>query len=239
MEPTLRPRVKICCIAGLDEALAAIRLGAAAVGLVSEMPSGPGVIPEPLIAEIAGAVPPAVGTFLLTSRQSVPEILEQQRRCRVNTIQLVDRLEEGTYADLKSALPGISIVQVIHVAGEASFDEACRAAEQGVNALLLDSGNQSLAVKELGGTGRVHDWRLSARIREAVGVPVFLAGGMRIDNVAEAIRTVRPFGLDLCTGVRTNGRLDLAKLESFFETVEAEAKRSSRFEPSGESVRRS
>lgn len=220
MESTIRPRVKVCCIGGAGEAAAAVRFGAAALGLVSAMPSGPGPIPEPLIMEIAATVPPAVGTFLLTSRQDVRSIVEQQRRCRVNTLQIVDRLEEGTYEDLREALPGVAIVQVIHVTGEEAVEEACRVAGRGVNALLLDSGNQSLPVKELGGTGRVHDWRLSRRIREAVDVPVFLAGGLRAENVAEAIRAVRPFGVDVCSGVRTGGRLDLGKLEAFFEAVE-------------------
>lgn len=220
MEPTIRPRVKVCCIGGVEEAAAAVRFGAAALGLVSAMPSGPGPIPEPLITEIAATVPPAVGTFLLTSRQDVPSIIDQQRRCRVNTLQIVDRLESGTYDDLRAALPGVALVQVIHVTGEESVDEACRVSDLGVNALLLDSGNQSLPIKELGGTGRVHDWRLSRRIRETVEVPVFLAGGLRPDNVADAIHAVRPFGVDACSGVRTNGRLDLAKLEAFFEAIE-------------------
>ena len=219
MEPCLRPRVKVCCIASVEEARLAVRYGAAALGLVARMPSGPGVIPEGLIAEIAAAVPPSVGSFLLTSEQRVGAIIDQQRRCRVNTLQIVDRLEEGEYRDLRAALPGVSLVQVIHVTGEESVEEACRIAGRGVDALLLDSGDQRLAVKLLGGTGRTHDWSVSRRIREAVGVPVFLAGGLRPDNVAEAIRAVQPFGLDICSGLRTDGRLDEGKVAAFFEAV--------------------
>ncbi|MDX2043865.1 MAG: phosphoribosylanthranilate isomerase [Acidobacteriota bacterium] len=213
-----KPRVKICCISSLAEAELAIRYGASALGLVSAMPSGPGVIAEDLIAEIAERVPPPVATFLLTSKQDVDSIIEQQRRLRANTIQLVDRLEQGTYADLRRALPGISLVQVIHVTGEESVDEALAVALH-VDAILLDSGNQKLAVKELGGTGRTHDWRLSRKIREVAGVPIFLAGGLKPENVAEAIQAVEPFGLDLCSGVRTDGKLDEAKLVRFFECV--------------------
>ena len=218
MGPTAKPRVKICCIASLDEAWLAIRHGAAALGLVSRMPSGPGPIPEALIARIAGAVPPAVSTFLLTSEQSVDAIVAQQRRCGASTIQLVDRLESGTHADLRSALPGISIVQVVHVGSEEAIDEALAIAPH-VHGILLDSGNPRLAVKELGGTGRRHDWRLSERIRQSVGVPVFLAGGLHAGNVAEAIAAVGPFGVDVCTGVRTAGNLDEAKLAAFFAEV--------------------
>ena len=214
----MRPHIKICCIASIDEARLAIDAGASALGLVSAMPSGPGVIPWERIAEIAAAVPPPIATFLLTCSQDAEEIVAQQRRCGTSVIQLCDRLERGTYADLRRALPGIRLVQVIHVVDEASVEEA-RAAAPHVDAILLDSGNQSLAVKELGGTGRVHDWTLSARIREAVGVPLFLAGGLRAENVAVAIGAVKPFALDVCSGVRTNGALDGGKLRAFVEAA--------------------
>jgi phosphoribosylanthranilate isomerase len=211
----MKPRVKVCCIASVEEARAAVECGAAAVGLVSEMPSGPGVIAEELIAEIAARVPPPVATFLLTCRQDAASIIEQQRRCRVNTLQLCDRVHADVYGALRARLPGVSLVQVVHVRGEESFEEALNAARH-VDALLLDSGNQSLAVKELGGTGRTHDWRVSRRVVEAANVPVFLAGGLRPENVAEAVSAVRPFGLDVCSGVRTGGRLDEEKLRRFF-----------------------
>jgi phosphoribosylanthranilate isomerase len=212
---TMRPRVKICCIAGVEEMRAAVECGASAIGLVSEMPSGPGVIAEELIAEIAVRVPPAVATFLLTCKQDAASIIEQQRRCRVNTLQLCDHVPLEVYAELRAALPGVSLVQVVHVTGEESFDEAMEAARH-VDALLLDSGNQRLVVKELGGTGRTHDWRVSRCVVKASPVPVFLAGGLRPENVAEAVATVRPFGLDVCGGVRTEGRLDAEKLKRFF-----------------------
>ena len=196
----------------------AIAAGASALGLVSEMPSGPGVISEALITEIAAAMPPAVASFLLTSRQDVPSLIAQQRRTGANTLQLVDRLETGTYDELRAALPGISIVQVIHVTGPESLEEAVAVAPY-VHGLLLDSGNPSLAVKELGGTGRRHDWSISRRIRDAVAVPLFLAGGLTPENVAEAIAEVDPFGLDICSGVRTDGHLDPEKLSRFFRAI--------------------
>jgi phosphoribosylanthranilate isomerase len=211
-------RVKICCIGSVEEARLAVRYGAAALGLVSEMPSGPGVIPEQRIAEIAATIPPGVASFLLTSRQSVAAIIDQQRRLRVNTIQICDHLVDGTHRDLRDALPGVSLVQVVHVVGEESVAEAAGVAPH-VDALLLDSGNKTSAVKELGGTGRRHDWQISRRIRDAVKVPVFLAGGLRAENVAEAIATVRPFAVDVCSGVRTDGRLDENKLAAFFKAV--------------------
>jgi len=196
----------------------AIGYGASALGLVSRMPSGPGVISESEIAAIAARVPPPIATFLLTSEQEVETIARQQRRCGTNTIQICDRLIRGSHLDLKRSLPGISIVPVIHVVGPESLDEALRVAPS-VDAILLDSGNPSLAVKELGGTGRRHDWRVSQRIREQLEVPIFLAGGIHAGNVRQAIEEVGPFGLDICTGVRSHGRLDEQKLAALFARI--------------------
>jgi phosphoribosylanthranilate isomerase len=218
MERTEKPRVKICCISSVEEAQMAVRHGASAIGLVSAMPSGPGPIPEELIAEIAATVPPGVATFLLTCKPDAASIIEQQKRTRVNTIQIVDRLEEGTYEDLRSAIPGIAIVQVVHVTGPESIQEALTVAPH-VNAILLDSGNQTLAVKELGGTGRRHDWEISRKIRESVSVPLFLAGGLNPENAQQAIEQVGPYGLDVCSGLRTNGQLDEEKLAGFFKVI--------------------
>jgi phosphoribosylanthranilate isomerase len=202
----------------VEEAWLAITHGASAVGLVSAMPSGPGPIPEDLIAEIAAQLPPAVGSFLLTCRQSADAIIDQQKRLRVNTIQICDRLEPKSHQLLRESLPGVSLVQVIHVNGAESIEEAAAVAPF-VDAILLDSGNQALPIKELGGTGRTHDWSLSLRIREAIHVPLFLAGGLNAANVGAAINQVRPFGVDVCTGVRTDGKLDETKLASFFSEV--------------------
>lgn len=211
-------RIKICCIANPQEAADAIAFGAAAIGLVGAMPSGPGPISDEEIFRIARMVPPPIATFLLTSEQTAQGIVEHHRRTQTSTIQIVDELVGRDYAAIREALPVIKLVQVIHVIDEKSVGEAAEVAEY-VDAILLDSGNPNLAVKELGGTGRRHDWRLSRKIVETCGKPVFLAGGLNADNVREAIETVQPFGLDLCSGVRTGGKLDLRKLELFFTAV--------------------
>ena len=211
-------RVKICCMASVDEAALAIRLGATAIGLVSRMPSGPGPIEETLITEIVSSVPRTIETFLLTCETSAASIAAQQRRTRASTLQLVDTVEAGAHRTLRSELPDVKIVQVIHVTGDDSVAEALGVAAD-VDALLLDSGNPKLAVKELGGTGRRHDWSLSRRIVESSPVPVYLAGGLNSDNVREAIETVRPFGVDICSGVRTDGKLDETKLLAFMSAA--------------------
>jgi len=208
-------RVKICCIANEQEAALAINAGADAIGLVGKMPSGPGPIADELIRTIAASVPPPVATFLLTSEQTAQGIIAHHHRTKTNTIQIVDELHGRDYETIREALPHVKLVQVVHVVGERSVDEAAELAEF-VDAILLDSGNPSLAIKELGGTGRRHDWALSRRIVENCGNPVFLAGGLNADNVREAIDKVQPFGLDICSGVRTDGLLDQWKLEKFF-----------------------
>ncbi len=196
----------------------AVAAGASALGLVGRMPSGPGVISDEEIYEIAKGVPPPIATFLLTSETSADEIVAHHARVQTNTIQIVDALEHRAYAKLRAALPNVKIVQVIHVIDECSVDEACEIAPD-VDSILLDSGNPNLAVKELGGTGRVHNWKLSRKIVETCGKPVFLAGGIKASNVREAYERVGPFGFDLCSSVRTDGRLDPRKLEEFFSSL--------------------
>lgn len=216
------PRVKICCISSVEEARLAVQMGASALGLVSHMPSGPGVIADELIAEIAKSVPPPVATFLLTSRQEADAIVQQHAVCQTSTIQLVDSVRPAELQKLRRQLPGVKLVQVIHVLGDQSLEEA-RGVAGLVDALLLDSGNPMLAVKELGGTGRVHNWEVSREIRRQVECPVFLAGGIRASNVREAIQTVQPFGLDLCSSVRHKGELSAEKLREFMQAVRSAA----------------
>ena len=207
-------KIKICCIQSIAEANTAIEFGADAIGLVAKMPSGPGPIPDELIRQIAKSVSPFIGTFLLTSEISVDEIIKHHRRTQTKTIQIVDLLSVGTYSQLKEALPAVKIVQVIHVTDSKSADLAIRLSES-VDALLLDSGNPNLKIKELGGTGRVHNWSLSRLIRDNSKCPVILAGGLNPKNVRQAIEKVQPFAIDVCSGVRTKGLLDWKKLGDF------------------------
>jgi len=214
----MRTRIKICCISSLLEAKIAINHGADAIGLVGKMPSGPGPIPDWLISEIVKTIHPPVASFLLTSEQSSEEIIYHVKKVDTNTVQIVDELITGDYADIRTALPHLKIVQVIHVIDENSINDAVRLSPK-VDALLLDSGNPKAQLKTLGGTGNIHNWEISKEIAKAVNVPVFLAGGLHAGNVRQAIETVQPFGVDVCSGVRTEGRLDPNKLEAFIKAV--------------------
>jgi phosphoribosylanthranilate isomerase len=215
-----RTRLKVCCIQSVEEARMAIAAGADAIGLVSEMPSGPGVISEELIAEIAAGVPAPAASFLLTQKTDVEGIVAQWGRCRTSVIQLVASLvapadanvrglaPAQVIAGVRAEIPWVKLVAVVHVEDESAIGEALGLVACGVDGLLLDSGRPSAKVPELGGTGRTHDWAVSRRLVEAVApVPVFLAGGLNPGNVAEAVRAVRPFGVDVCSGVRIGGEL--------------------------------
>jgi phosphoribosylanthranilate isomerase len=218
MEPVKKPRVKICCINSVKDAKLAINYGVSAIGLVSKMPSRPGSISEDVIAKIAKTIPPFISSVLLTSKQSPSEIIAQHKKCQTNVVQLVDRMGINDYSKLRDAMPGIKLVQVVHVINEESIKEAISVGPY-VNGILLDSGNPDLELKQLGGTGRIPNWDLSRMIREKVEVPVILAGGLDAKNVGIAMKQVQPFAVDVCNGVRTKNKLDEAKLSSFFEAI--------------------
>lgn len=214
----MRIRIKICCISSIEEAKTAIEAGADAIGLVAKMPSGPGPIPDELIRQISQSVPPLIGTFLLTSETSAEKIIRHHHRTHTNTIQIVDLLSVGTYSQIRETLPSVKLVQVIHVIDSSSVDLAVTLSNS-VDALLLDSGNPNLKIKELGGTGRVHNWNLSRQIRDNAKCPIILAGGLKPENVRQAIEEVQPFAIDVCSGVRTNGALDINKLSCFIKNA--------------------
>ncbi|MCK6603398.1 MAG: phosphoribosylanthranilate isomerase [Ignavibacteriaceae bacterium] len=214
----MNARVKICCISSQEEAATAVRHGVSAIGLVGRMPSGPGVISDDMIREIAGAVPPGVSVFLLTSETTARGIIDHHKRTNTPVLQIVDYVRHEVLAEVKRTLPAVKIVQVIHVTGD---DDVKLAAEYSAvaDALLLDSGNPYADVKVLGGTGKTHNWDLSRKIVSEVRVPVFLAGGLSPLNVKEAVDYVKPYGVDICSGLRTNGMLDSTKVAEFFRNI--------------------
>lgn len=214
-------KIKICCIKTIAEAKMAIDLGASAIGLVSQMPSGPGIIDDNQIKAINSSIPNHISTFLLTSNTNAAEIIKQLRDMGTNTVQIVDRINNAEYNKIRNALPKIKIVQVIHVIDHNSVKEAITLAPY-VDEILLDSGNPQLKTKILGGTGKTHNWTLSKTIREAISIPVWLAGGLNPQNIKAAIEMVRPYGVDVCSGVRTDGNLDIDKLNFFVNKIKTQ-----------------
>lgn len=215
----MRTRIKVCCITSPEEASIAIAAGADALGFVAAMPSGSNTISNLRILEISGPVPPPISTFLLTSEVTASGISAHVRATRPTTVQIVSHIDPKESAELAVLEPAIRRVQVVHVEGPGVLDLIPYYAPH-VHAFLLDSGRPGESIPELGGTGRIHDWSISAAFVKASPIPVFLAGGLNPSNVGEAIRTVRPFGLDLCSGVRTGGQLDPEKLKAFVRAVQ-------------------
>jgi phosphoribosylanthranilate isomerase len=214
----MKIKVKICCISSIEEAKLAIAHGAAAIGLVGRMPSGPGIITDELINSIAKTVIPPIDSFLLTSETTAEAIIAHHNKVNTTTIQMVDALSGREYHKIREAIPHVKLVQVIHVLDEKAVQEAIEISEW-VDAILLDSGNPNLSTKVLGGTGKTHNWDLSKKIRENISIPTYLAGGINKDNIRKAIDHVQPYGIDLCSSVRTNGQLDERKLEELFKAL--------------------
>jgi len=216
LEGEMRTQLKICCIQNEEELLVAHAAGARFCGLVAAMPSGPGPIPEDRIAALAGAAPHGLTPVLLTARSDAVGIAEHVTTAGVRAVQIVRTVPAHVRRGLRELVPGVTVLQVVHVVGPSDVDVADEAAEE-ADYLLLDSGRPGLPVEELGGTGRTHDWRLSERIVRRSPVPVFLAGGLGPHNVAEAIERVGPYGVDVCSGLRPRGRLEPELVNLFLE----------------------
>jgi phosphoribosylanthranilate isomerase len=213
-------RIKICCITSSEEAHIAASNGADALGFVSDMPSGPGVISESEIKNIISGLGPFVLPVLLTSKNTAADISVQYNYCCPGAFQLCEPMTEKELRKLTKLLPAVPLIRVIHVSGPESLEEA-KFYEPFINAFLLDTGQRSGRLKQLGGTGKTHDWSLSTEIVKSVKIPVILAGGLNAQNVKQAIEYVKPYAVDVCSGVRTNNRLDPVKLSEFISIVRA------------------
>jgi len=218
LSATVTPFIKSCCISSLEEMHLAVSYGVDAIGLVGKMPSGPGPIEDDLIRSICKYTPPPVLPILLTSRSTGRDIVDHVIDTCVPAVQIVRQIDPGHYEFIRTRVPWLKCIQVIHVEDSASVKHALEY-QSYADALLLDSGNSAPDSTILGGTGNRHDWSLSREIVEKSRLPVFLAGGLRADNIAEAIKTVRPFGVDLCSGLRDKHGLNEEKLSSFVTAV--------------------
>ena len=211
-------KLKICCIKSIEEAKHAIEHGADILGLVGPMPSGPGPITTYQAAEIAKDLPEHIHSFYLTSKTRFETISAEYDIVGSSHIQLTDHTSAETRQQLKLEYPYIKLVQVVHVSDQNSIQQAI-SYQKHTDYLLLDSGAPNKEVKELGGTGRTHNWEISKAIVESVDIPVFLAGGINASNVQDAIKIVNPYGIDLCSALRTDDKLDIGKLRSFMNAI--------------------
>ncbi len=207
-------RVQIAGISSLADALAVERAGADAIGFTLGLPTGPhNGLDERGARAIIAALPPLIAPVLITYLDTAAAVVPLCRYLGVATVQLHARAAPGEIAAMRDALPGLKVILAVNVTGEASLEEAVRVAAD-ADALILDTYDP--ATGRHGATGRTHDWALSRRIVAASPAPVILAGGLTPDNVGEAIRTVRPWAVDVHTGVeRPDGTTDHARVRAF------------------------
>lgn len=209
-------------MANTGEAEAAARAGADLVGVVGPMPSGPGVLDPDACAVIAKAAPAWVTPVLLTASETAEAIADDVLKAGVRAVQIVRPVDPEVHRALNGLLPGVRRIQVIHVEDASALGQIPVYAGR-VDAFLLDSG--SPLNDRLGGTGQTHDWSVSAEFVRRTAAPVFLAGGLTPDNAARAMIQVRPFGLDICSGVRMDNRLDPEKLAALMAAVSSTTRR--------------
>ncbi len=188
------------------------------MGFVSQMPSGPGIITDQLIRTLCSYVPKDVESFLLSSRRTAAELLEQAAYCNPTTIQLCRPLSQPECQRAGELLRKHKLVHVVHVNGQSAFATLERV-RTNAHEILLDTGDLLAEPPQLGGTGRCHDWVLAAQIRAQVAMPVWLAGGLTSENVQGAIQAVSPDGVDVCSGVRRRGALCPRRLREFVSAV--------------------
>jgi len=208
-------KVKICGVTNLQDALAAISFGADAVGfLVGQVHYSTGIFITPQQAsDIVAALPPFCSAVLVTHLARPPDVIRAARIANVSTLQLHGDTSAPEAIRIKQQLPYIKTYKAVHVLGENAISHAQRYVGA-VDGIVLDTAITETG--QIGGTGKTHDWRISHKIVRSVPLPVILAGGLNPDNVAEAIETVRPFAVDVNSGVsHSDGSKDLQKLKLF------------------------
>lgn len=156
--------------------------------------------------EFKNSVPIAV-----THLQDAKEIIETMREINVTAVQIHDSIAIDGIKEIRDSIPDSYIIKAVHVQDRERSLEKALTFEEYVDALLLDSRT----IDRLGGTGKIHDWDISREIVLSVKKPVFLAGGLTPDNLLKAINKVKPFGVDVNSGVEINGEKDLNKMTKF------------------------
>lgn len=205
-------RTKVCGMTKIEDARAAVDAGSDAIGcLVGLDDDVPDRVETGAAREIFASLPPFVARVLVTHRTAVTDVVDLARVTGAQVVQLHGAFPLDAIPELRRASPHLSIVKCAHVVDEGSIDEALRAAEA-ADAVLLDSRTAD----RVGGTGRVHDWSISARIVARSPKPVILAGGLTPENVADAIERVHPWGVDVNSGVRgPDGLKSHARIRAF------------------------
>jgi phosphoribosylanthranilate isomerase len=207
-------RVQIAGVSSLEEALAAERAGADALGFTVRLPNGVhDGLTEVLARDIIAQLPPFITSVAITYVSTVRAAVDLCRNLGVTALQLHGEFPMGELRLVRAALPHLKIIRAVHVTGPEAL-AAARALERHVDALILDTYDP--VTGRHGATGKTHDWSISRELVASVRVPVILAGGLTPENVVDAVRTVAPWGVDVHTGVENaDGTRNLAKIHSF------------------------
>lgn len=213
-------RIQIAGVSSLEEALAAADAGVDALGFTVRLPTGVhDDLTEAKARGIVAALPPFVASVAITYVDTPREAVELCRYLGVTTLQLHGPFPTQEIPVLRVGLPHLKIIRAVHVTGPEAVAQA-RALARQVDALILDTYDP--ATGRHGATGKTHDWTISRQIVDGVPVPVILAGGLTPDNVADAIAAVRPWGVDVHTGIeRPDGSRDLDHIRAFVRNARA------------------
>ena len=207
-------RVKVCGLTREEDVAIAVEAGADAVGFILGIPSSPRNLTLEKAERLVSKVPVFVDSVIVTAPKSFEWLIEVVQRVKPSAIQIHGK-EQLDFTEIRRKLGNTRLIKTVYV--KEALDKETLKELKDFDAILLDSFNKG----QYGGTGKIHDWGLSAKIREAVKhVPVILAGGLKSENVKEAILKVQPYAVDVASGVEQEpGIKDHEKVRAFVENA--------------------
>ncbi len=203
-----RVRIKICGITRKEDVDAAVKAGADAVGFIVGIPRSPRNISLEKAEKLIAEVPSDVESVVVAAPTKIGDLI-RYAHLHPDAVQI----HEGYLSDplIRETLPGERLIRAVkaNLLAPAAAQEASKL----FDAILLDSFTEG----KCGGTGTVHDWTLSSKVRLSIlPTPLILAGGLSPENVATAVRTVQPYGVDVSSGVESKpGIKDYQKMVNF------------------------
>ncbi len=208
-------RVKICGITREEDLAVAVSAGADAVGFLVGVPASPRNLTPERAETLLRQVPVFVDSVVVTAPQSIEGLAEVCETLKPTAIQIHGK-KSFDASEVREMIKGTRLIKTIYVTKDA-LNQAAIEELKAFDAVLLDSCSKG----QYGGTGKVHDWVLSRQIREAVApLPVILAGGLKPENVKEAVQTVQPYAVDVASGVELRPAIkDHEKVRAFVENA--------------------
>lgn len=211
-------RVKICGIKNVEDALKSVEYGADAIGvLVGQEHNSKDFISIKTAKKIIESLPPLVSSVLVTHINNSEEISHMIKTIGVTTVQLHSDIDIQGIEKIKFNCPNVKIIKLVHVIDEKSMQQVDFFANSS-DAILLDTINN--VTDQVGGTGKTHNWEIDRKIVEHTNAKIIIAGGLNPNNIKEAIHKIKPYGVDVNTGVQNkNGLKDYEKLKEFIRNA--------------------